>query len=56
MIFLGMGCMLWGAIHYTDISNQIERGTYRPQKRAIWILTMVVLIFGGLTLSWLFQR
>jgi putative membrane protein len=56
MIFLGMACMLWGAVHYTDVSDRIERGTYHPQKRAIWILTLIVLVFGSLTLYWLFQR
>ena len=56
MVFLGMACMIWGAIHFTDVSNQIETGTFRPRKGVIWIITILVLVFSSVTVYWLFQR
>ena len=56
MVFAGMALLLWGAVHFAIISNQIDTGTFRPSKRAIGVITLVVLVLSSVSLFWLFQR
>ena len=56
MVFAGMALLLWGGIHFEIISKQIDTGTFRPSKRAIAVITTVVLILSAVSLYWLFQR
>jgi putative membrane protein len=56
MVFLGMACMLWAAIHFSDLTNQIDQGTFHPRKRAIWVISILVIVLGAITIGWLFQR
>ena len=56
MVFAGMALLLWGAVHFAIISNQIDTGTFRPSKRAIVVITVIVLVLSAVSLYWLFQR
>ncbi|MBV8164836.1 MAG: DUF202 domain-containing protein [Candidatus Eremiobacteraeota bacterium] len=56
MVFAGMALLMWGAVHFAIISNQIDTGTFRPSKRAIGVITILVLALSAISLYWLFQR
>lgn len=50
---LGIGLVLVGLLtialalwRYNEVFQQIERGSYRPSRRAVWILTGVVMTLG----------
>jgi len=54
MVISGLILLAWAAIHFTQVSRGIERGTYRPSTLIPWIITVTVLFGGGLSLIWLF--
>jgi putative membrane protein len=54
MVIAGLILLAWAAIHFTQVSRGIERGTYRPSTLIPWIITLAVLFGGGLSLIWLF--
>jgi putative membrane protein len=54
MVIAGLVLLAWAAIHFTQVSRGIERGTYRPSTLMPWIITLAVLFGGGLSLIWLF--
>jgi len=56
MVIDGLILLVWACFHYTQISNQIERGNYRPSPIMAWIISLVVLVGGGASLVWLFTQ
>lgn len=56
MVIAGLILLAWATIHFTQVSNGIERGTYRPNVIVPWIITAAVILGGGLSLMWLFPH
>ena len=56
VVIVGAVLIVWAAVRYTQVSNEIDRGDYRPNTPMVWILTVAVLVFGVASLFWLFQR
>lgn len=56
MVIAGIILLVWACLHYTHISNQIERGNFRPNTIMAWIITLAVLVGGGASLIWLFTQ
>ncbi|HKD81123.1 MAG TPA: DUF202 domain-containing protein [Candidatus Angelobacter sp.] len=56
MVIFGLLLMLWAGIHSTQVSQEIDRGDYRPNRRAAWIITLGVLLAGGISLIWIFPH
>ncbi len=56
MVIFGLLLMLWAGWHFTSVSRGIDRGDYRPNQRAAWIITFCVLLGGGVSLIWLFPH
>ncbi|MBE9183046.1 DUF202 domain-containing protein [Oculatella sp. LEGE 06141] len=60
---LGVGLVVFGvfaiaiaAWRYNQVFWQIERGNYRPNRIVVWIMTVVVMIFGILSIPLVLQR
>lgn len=56
MVIFGLLLMLWAGLHFTKVSQGIDRGDYHPNKRAAWIITLGVLLAGGISLIWIFPH
>jgi putative membrane protein len=56
MVVVGAALIVWAAYRYTQVSYQIDRGEYLPNRSMVWVLTAAVLIFGVVGIFWLFQR
>jgi putative membrane protein len=56
MVILGLLLMLWAGWHFTSVSRGIDRGDYQPNQLAAWIITLFVLLGGGISLIWLFPH
>ncbi len=56
MVIAGIVLIIWSAIRYTVVSNQIERGEFVPNRTMIWLMTVGILALGALSVIWLFQR
>ncbi len=56
MVIFGLVLMIWAGVHYTRVSNGIETGNYRPSNIITWVITVGVLLGGGVSLIWLFPH
>jgi len=56
VVIVGALMIVWAAIRYTQVSYQIDRGDYRPNRTMVWVLTAAVLLFGVSSIFWLFHR
>jgi putative membrane protein len=56
MVVFGLVLMLWAAAHSAKVSRGIDRGDYRPSHLSIWVITLGVLLGGGISLIWLFPH
>lgn len=56
MVLFGLGLIALAAIRYTIVDRAIDRGTFRPNRVMVWVVSMAALILGGWSAIWLFQR
>lgn len=56
MVIFGLALMIWAGYHFGSVSRGIDRGTFRPNVRAAWIITIGVIVAGGISLIWLFPH
>ncbi len=56
LVVIGVAVMVLAAWRYNQVFLQIERGAYRPNRWAIWLLTGVVTVLGLLSLPMLIQQ
>lgn len=56
MVIVGALLIVWAAHRYTQVSYQIDRGEFVPNRAMVWVLTAAILIFGVVGIVWLFQR
>jgi putative membrane protein len=53
MVFLGMALLIWASIYYNQVFQQIETMNFRPIRRNIFVMTVLVLIVGLSGVVWL---
>lgn len=56
MVIFGLALMIWAGFHFSSVSRGIDRGNFRPNERAAWIITIGVIAAGGISLIWLFPH
>jgi putative membrane protein len=56
LVVLGIAVIALAAWRYNRVFWQIERGDYRPNRVLVWILTVVVMILGTLSIPLLLWR
>lgn len=56
LVVFGIVIIALAAWRYNQVLNQIERGDYRPQPLTIWIVTVVVMILGTMSIPLLVIR
>ncbi len=56
LVVLGIAVIVLAAWRYNQVFLQIERGAYRPNRWAIWLLTGVVTVLGLMSLPLLTRQ
>jgi putative membrane protein len=56
MVVFGLVLLLWAGAHSAKVGRGIDRGDYRPNQVSIWVITLGVLLGGGISLIWLFPH
>jgi len=56
LVVFGIAVIVIAAWRYSQVFSQIERGDFRPSRRAIWVLTAIVTLLGLLSLPLLVGR
>jgi putative membrane protein len=56
MVIFGLLLLVWASVHYTHVGRGIDHGTYRPSPLITWIITIGVLLGGGISLIYLFPH
>ena len=56
MVLFGILLALWSAIRFDQVTRDIESGTYRPSRIAMWVLSCGVLVLGAAGALWLLWR
>ena len=56
MVLMGMAVALWSALRITQVTRQIEGGTYRPNLVAMWLLSLAILAIGATGALWLLLK
>lgn len=56
MVLLGMALALWSALRFDKVTADIDRGTYRPSRLAMWTLSLALLLLGAGATLWLLWR
>lgn len=54
MVLLGLALLVWSLLRYWSVSKDIERGVMVSRHRATTIVTLGLLLLGGVTAVWLF--
>ena len=56
LVIVGIVTIALAAWRYNQVFWQIERGNYRPNRLAVWLLTAVVMILGTLSIPLIVLR
>jgi putative membrane protein len=56
LALFGMGLLGWAGYRYERVDRAIDRGIYHPARRAMRVITLVVLALGAGMLFLLFRR
>ena len=56
MVFLGIALMAWSLHRFWRVSEDIESARYVPRYRGVLFLTLGLILLGGLSALWLFER
>ena len=56
LVIVGIVTIALAAWRYNQVFWQIERGNYRPNRLAVWLLTAVVMILGTLSIPLILLR
>lgn len=54
MVVLGLAVMVWSMHRFWRVSQDIERAQYVPRHRGVLLLTVGLIVLGGVTALWLF--
>lgn len=55
-VLFGIGLILIAAWRYNEVLQQIERGDFRPARWLVWLMTVVVVALGVLSIPLLVGR
>lgn len=53
MVVLGLVLAAWALYRYRHVNRDIRTGQFRPLDGAVWTITLLFLLLGGLTALWL---
>lgn len=56
MVAIGLCLLLWSLWRFWKVSRDIERGHFVPHYRAVFVISLGLLLAGGLSAVWLFLR
>lgn len=56
LVVFGILTIVLAVWRYNQVFQQIERGDYRPNRLAVWILTAIVIILGTLSIPLVLWR
>jgi len=56
MVIFGVVLALWSAVRFDRVTRDIDRGTYRPSRVAMWTLSLGVLAMGSTAAIFLIWR
>lgn len=56
LVIVGITVIALAALRYNQVFWQIERGDYRPNQLLVWIITLVVIILGILSIPLVLLR
>ena len=56
LVILGIIVIALAALRYNQVFWQIERGDYRPNRVMVWIITIIVIILGILSIPLVLLR
>ena len=56
LILFGLLSVGWAAWRFSQTTQRITEGTFQPSVRAVWVMTLGVLLFAGFCVYSLFQR
>jgi putative membrane protein len=54
MVILGLVLSVWSLYRFWHVDREIVRATFTPLNRAVYILTVMLILCGGLSAVWLF--
>ncbi len=54
MVLLGLILAAWSLYRYRRVGDDIRNSTFRPMDRAVYIMTVLLILLGGLSAVWLF--
>ena len=53
MVALGLALAIWAMYRYWRVNQDIQRGHFRMMDGAVWTITLLFVVLGGLTALWL---
>jgi putative membrane protein len=56
MVVIGLVVIVWSLYRYWHVNQDIEKARFRPLHRAVIMLTVLLILAGGFTSSWLFLQ
>lgn len=56
MVVVGLALLVWSLYRYWHVNQDIREAQFRPLHRAIITVTLLLLLLGGVTTTWLFLR
>lgn len=56
MVIIGLALIVWSLYRYWHVNQDIENARFRPLHRAVIMLTVLLVLAGGLTAAWLFLQ
>lgn len=54
MVAVGIIILCWALFRYIQVTKEIESDTYSSPKKALIIITAIILILGGFSTAWMF--
>ena len=54
MVVLGLILAAWSLYRYRRVGGDIRDSTFRPMDRAVYIMTVLLIVLGGFSAVWLF--
>lgn len=54
MVVLGIALAVWALYRYWHVSGDIREGTFSPLDKAVYCMTVLLILLGGASAVWLF--
>lgn len=56
MVVIGLTLVIWSLYRYWHVNQDITKAVFRPLHRAVVMVTVLLILAGGLTAAWLFLQ